>query len=316
MYVSDAVRPFIQAANLRLRYARARLRARLPLPGRGCSDAPPPIFVVGCGRSGTTVLARLLGLRADITLLFEPWHLWAVVDPATDVGGFHSKYGLGKFSWVAKSQRARPGNASSGLFSAHGEEEPSWSRRRHTMSREIGWLEALADEARYLHIVRNGLAVAHSIGRIAEQNRAKLAFRPRHNQWWGVDEMKWSALARESAIMGYHPREIEALQSHAQRGAYEWLVSLDEASRWKPPLDDRFVEVTLEDLTRNPRERISWICERLGLDRQDDWVDRAARMIIADQISPGYPLELPPKICEAFNKRQEEYGYSGRADRL
>jgi hypothetical protein len=70
-------------------HAAARRRA-----ARGPADPPPrpPLFVVGCGRSGTTILGNLIGIHPGVTYLNEPYHLWAAIDPALDLTNLHVRH--------------------------------------------------------------------------------------------------------------------------------------------------------------------------------------------------------------------------------
>ena len=52
------------------------------LPSEGL---PAMAFLVGCGRSGTTVLGDVFGRHPEVHYFYEPYHLWATIDPLTDV---------------------------------------------------------------------------------------------------------------------------------------------------------------------------------------------------------------------------------------
>src|SRR5579862_8991822 len=42
-------------------------------------------YLIGCGRSGTTVCGDALKSHPDIQYFFEPYHLWSTIDPVSDV---------------------------------------------------------------------------------------------------------------------------------------------------------------------------------------------------------------------------------------
>ena len=52
-------------------------------------DAPAPAvqsaYLIGCGRSGTTVCGRVLKNHPGVYYFYEPYHLWAAIDPTIDV---------------------------------------------------------------------------------------------------------------------------------------------------------------------------------------------------------------------------------------
>ena len=53
-----------------------------------------------------------------------------------------------------------------------------------------------------------------------------MAFRQPLNDWWGVGDAKWASLVHDGRSAGYYPDEVEQLSTDSQRGAYEWLISL------------------------------------------------------------------------------------------
>ena len=54
--------------------------SRLPLPG-----LDDPVLILGCGRSGTTILGQALAQHSEVTFLDEPRELWFRAYPATDI---------------------------------------------------------------------------------------------------------------------------------------------------------------------------------------------------------------------------------------
>jgi hypothetical protein len=52
----------------------------LPFPG-----LERPVFIIGCGRSGTTILGATLAQHQLVTYLNEPCHLWFSAYPETDI---------------------------------------------------------------------------------------------------------------------------------------------------------------------------------------------------------------------------------------
>src|SRR5215212_6691597 len=64
----------------KIRFAVASGYALLPVQG-----VSRPVFILGCGRSGTTIFGAALSKHKSITYLNEPRHLWFAAYPETDI---------------------------------------------------------------------------------------------------------------------------------------------------------------------------------------------------------------------------------------
>jgi hypothetical protein len=198
---------------------------------------------------------------------------------------------------------------------------PALRRRGRTMLVEktpinamrIGFLDALAPEARYVHITRDGVDVCRSIDRLASENTYKMGGKARANQWWGTDNVKWHALLRDGIEAGYHAGDAPRLEGHLAWGAYEWLVTLLEVDRYRDALGDRLFEIRYPDLAADPGGVLAAICRHLGLVAPPVWLAEAAKRIGPARRHDGPDVVLPPSICAAFNACQERLGFANRA---
>jgi hypothetical protein len=303
----ERLRPLARTPRYAARGARARILARVPL--KPASARAAPIFIIGCGRSGTTLLGELFGTHPAVRYRYEPYHLWAAIDPVTD---FVQLYSQGECHCMLDSSSVTPAvqRRFSRLMSAPSgftlvEKSPINALR-------IGYLEAIATGARFVHIVRDGIEVAHSIDRMAAVTR-KMVLRPPLNEWWGVGDAKWIALQRDGRAAGYYPDEVQLLVTDAQRGAYEWLLSLHEVERWRNTLGSRLVELRYQDLTDRPRETLPAVMAALGVPCPRSWLDQASARVNPASNSHSKTLALPDQICEGFNRFQAIFRFKGRA---
>ncbi len=309
----EGPKPYLRAAKLAWLRRRAESRARRGSDGRQVPSLTT-CFIVGCGRSGTTILGSLFERHPQAHYLREPYHLWACVEPRTDVNALYYKVADARFflDEVDASPEAVQRFRRLFLESTAGGRSMV-EKTPHNVAR-IGFIEALAPGSRWVHIVRDGVDVARSIDRLATGNFYRIAGRPDINQWWGSDGAKWKALAREGAARGYCADDVTALETHLQRGAYEWVVSLEEAARWRQRIGERFLEIRYVDFANATTESLQRLCEHFGIDAPAGWLAWAQQQVSPPRHNKGSTLKLPPCVAERFNRLQAEHDLLGRAE--
>jgi len=307
-FIPELAKPLARTAYHSVRGASADARARfMPTP---VTTACPPVFIIGCGRSGTTLLGELIAMHQRVKYLHEPHDLWAAVHPATD---FLQLYKNGEYHCMLDS-RLVTGEMRTRF------QRLMLPRRGFTLVEKspvnalrLGFLDAIAPSARFVHIVRDGIEVAQSIERIASATRS-MAFRPPLNNWWGINDSKWTALVHDGTAAGYYPDEVSQLTTDAYRGAYEWILSVREIDAWRSRLGSRLIELRLEDLIDEPRRTLKPVVDWLGLSLSDErWLDQASKMVHPLTNDYKTELELPDEMRVDFNKFQESYRFKGRA---
>lgn len=276
-------------------------------------DDTPLVFLIGCGRSGTSILGSLMSLHPNVFYFFEPYHLWAAIDPATDATNFYHRIEARCFmdaSHCTKEAQLCFNHLFTGKLHQRLE---TIIEKTPINTLRIGYLNALAPHAKFVHIVRDGVDVSRSIARLATTNSYKIAGKPKLNQWWGVENSKWKALSLDGAGAGYYPDEVALLKTDYERGAYEWLVSLGEVDRWRKQLGDRLHEITYNQLTTDPEATLCGITGFLNLDSPTPWLEQTVKKIAPTRQTGGATLKLPPAMCKAFNSYQERFGFANYA---
>ena len=303
----ERLRPLARTPFYAARGARARIMARVRL--KSGPDIHRPIFIIGCGRSGTTLLGKLFASHPAVRYLYEPYHRWAAMEPATDFlrlytrGEPHCLLGADSVTDTARLRFRRLMTAPPGFTFV--EKSPINALR-------IGYVEALAPDARFVHIVRDGLAVVRSIEQVAAVTR-RMAFRPPLNEWWGVGDVKWAALEQDGRAGGYYPDEVGQLTTDAQRGAYEWLLSLHQVQGWRARLGSRLVELRYQDLVDDPATTLRTVMDSVELSCPDWFLEQAAARVNPAGSPNSKSLVLPAAMCEDFNQLQATFGFNGRA---
>jgi hypothetical protein len=310
----EPMKPWLRAVKYGYLRRRAQRMARKAGPDDRVPASVPVAFLFGCGRSGTTILGRIMSRHPHVCYLREPGYMWAAINRETDYSNFYDRVEgrcIMDASHADAQSRVRFGRL---LLSARRR-----SGRRLLLEKtpinamRIGYLDALVPHAKYVHIVRDGVDVSRSIGRIAVANTYRVTGKRGHNQWWGVDGIKWDTLARDGAAAGYFAHEVDRLQDDQVRGAYEWLVTHGEVDRWRKVLGDRLLDVLYPSLTADPESELRRLCAFLDLDAPEAWLEQARQMIGPARQNEGDAVTLPPSMCAAFNAYQERFGFANRA---
>jgi hypothetical protein len=229
--------------------------SRLPSPG-----ASRPIFIIGCGRSGTTILGTALSKHAAVTYLNEPRHLWYSAYPITDI-------------WTSRAA-ARQGK----LFLSESDADPNRSVKLKRLFHfetivsgrpvlieklpinafRLRFISRIFPDARFVHIYRSGLEVARSIELLSTRGSGN---------WWGVGSYKWNQLA-EYAACREDTRGLPALcTDEFDKGLLEWRLSTEAVVAHLRALpDDAYCELGYDELVDNPVETVSRVLAFIGLD--------------------------------------------------
>ena len=280
-------------------------------------DAPPDVrsaYLIGCGRSGTTICGAVLQTHPNVHYFFEPYHLWATIDPTIDVLNL---YNVGAARFFLDSNHCTPQAKSRFdrllLEPAHRRGVTLMIEKTPFNACRIGYLDTISPGCKFIHLVRDGVDVARSIDRLSRDRSYGILGRPNLNRWWGRGGCKWTALSTDGLASNYFSDEIPLMWNWETKGAYEWLVSLAEIDRWRSRLGDRMLEINYEELTNHPEKTLRLICDFLSLPADDKWLRRAIRRLDKPRHNYGVPLVLPPKMARAFNAAQERFNFPNRA---
>jgi hypothetical protein len=232
-----------------------------PAPNDTALDRP--IFVVGCGRSGTTVLGEALGSHPDVVYLNEPRDLWSY-DPRADIW----KAGPGE---VVLSSGDLTAEVCAGLRSRLEARLVSSGRSRLAEktpinSFRIGYLDALCPDAFFVHVVRDGRAVAASIANI-----------PARNRWYGKRDAKWRRLAGVADRDGIGKLAKVCGRDRFRRGLLEWRLAVTHARDSLATLaPDRWMELRYEDLVTAPAATVEAMLAVVALRSTPELIELAA----------------------------------------
>jgi hypothetical protein len=252
-------------------------------------DEDQPFFIVGSGRSGTTLLRMILASHSRLAIPPETYFLdpllkrlptaraltrdeveravaivtgsirWADMDIATEAyraeASAHPEPHLRDLIEI--------------VYRAHLKREGKsrWGDKTPAYIRIVPQLAALYPEARFIHLMRDGRDVAKSFQSVG---------------WYGP---------------------------LLNRNMGEWLEAAELDARWRRmPFADRMLLVRYEDLVRDTENSVRKICAFLGEDYEPGmlaWTDKVDRLVPQREMAIHGKLRRPPDPGDVERWRRE-----------
>lgn len=253
--------------------------------------ALPPVFLVGAGRSGTTLLYKLLAAHRAVGYLgnyqkrLPHWrwtpllHRLPACVPALkrrfwfdDEGGaYFNQRRRWLLNLVPSPSEAEPLYAAAGMLLTPAPEwrpDEATARRlrqafervrrlsgtrlvlskRTANNRRLPALQAVFPQARYIHLLRDGRAVAYSLLKV---------------HWWDDHVLYWNGRTpRQLVDGGADPVELAA------RNWTEEMASIEQGLRDIPPA--QVLQVHYESLLAQPRRELQRMLDFMGLGGEED----------------------------------------------
>lgn len=240
-----------------------------------------PVFIVGCGRSGTTILGRLIQSHPQLAYLNEAGHIWHY-DPQVDIWGPKSARRGGRLSLSAAdiSDRAAKRVRRAFAVELHRQGGDIIVEKTPAHSFRIDYLLGIFPDARFIHMVRNGVEVAYSIAR-----------RVQGGHWY--KGRKWELLVAHARAQG-KDNLVKLCQDEIDRGLLEWRLFVTAARGDLAQLPaHRRLEIHYRDLIANPSTVCSQIEAFIGVDTShemrlfaDNQIRRRSRQRDAASLAP------------------------------
>jgi hypothetical protein len=273
------------------------------------SDVEPPCcFIIGCARSGTTMLAKMLAFHPHVANLREARYIWTSISRHSDVEGLYFPREQARFRF--DEEDTRPGQSQNlrKLLNF----ALSVRRKRFIVEKlphnvcRIRWLHALLPSAKFVHIVRDGRSAVRSIANMAKDTQWMVG-KWKQNRQWGVNDKKWKTLRPEAEQMGI---AVPAAGNDTDevRAAVEWLYSVRSGEIDGPTLADQYLQVSYERIVAAPTKMVKAIFEFLGLPTVQDALHRS-KSLVYHTAPPPPRIALPPKLSSQFEADLHRLGY-------
>jgi hypothetical protein len=232
-----------------LRYQYHRRIARRPVSR--------PAFIIGCGRSGTTILGRSLSHHPAVTYLNEQRDVWVAAYPVCDIWSEKSPDRAGRLRLTAADVNPQGSDSLRTVLNAitKRERRPQLLEKLPINSYRVDFLATIFPDGRFIHLVRDGVAVARSISQMTITGR-----------WFGHEDYKWKQL-RDFALTRPQYRDLpEQCDTMFARGLLEWRMSVEVAREDLAGLpQNRWMEIRYEDFISNPARTAAELEAFIGL---------------------------------------------------
>ena len=229
--------------------------ANLPLP-----EVSKPTFIIGMGRSGTTILGKALAKHSQVTYLNEPRNLWIQYYPKTDIWSSLARKRQGKLWLTAEDTNAKNSKKLRRLFhfKTISKKGPFLIEKLPINCFRLNFIHAIFPDARFIYLNRNGLEVAKSIQKMSE-----------NGAWFGNNEYKWRLL-KEFAESCESTKELpEQCTTFYNKGLLEWRCSNEAAlAFFKSIPKNSYFELNYENLINSPVETLTQVLNFIGLDSE------------------------------------------------
>ncbi len=269
-----------------------------------------PIFILGTGRSGTTILGIVLSMHREVGYLNEPKAIWHLIHPHEDIIGNYSQADA-KYRLTAEDATDEMRQRAAQMFGAY----LTVTRSKRLVDKypelifRVDFVRALFPDARFIFLVRNGWDTCHSIAAWSE--RLGVQVNGEKHDWWGVNDRKWRLIAEQlvktDSVFAEIADEIKGFERHLDRAAIEWIVTMQEGLRLIQELPDCIHLLRFEDLTAEPDEVLAALCNFCELPTDNTFREYARQTL--HPVPARQPFDVHPKIATIFHDTMRELRY-------
>lgn len=260
-----------------------------------------PIFIMGTGRSGTTILGMLLSMHKDVGFLNEPKALWHSIYPEEDIIGNYTR-GPARYRLGTTDATEEVCSRAHHLFSAY----LFFAASKRVVDKytehifRIPFIRTIFPDAKFVFLVRSGWDTCASIN---------IWSKPYN--WWGVNNRKWSLMVEQLVRADADLKElvscIEKLDNHLDMAVVEWIITMREGLRQKLQHANCIYTLKYEDLVHEPRKFLAELLEFCEL-RNDEVFFNYAKSELRP-ISKKEPFDIHPLLRPLFERTMKEMGY-------
>lgn len=269
-----------------------------------------PVFVLGTGRSGTTILGVTMGIHPDVGFLNEPKAIWAYAYSNEDlIGSYNNK--LAAYFLSEKDCSPKTKKIMRRIYSHY--LTVTGSRRIVDKYPElifrIGFVKEIFPDAKFIFLYRNGNDTVASIEHWSERLGTDDG-EDRHD-WWGVNDRKWHFLCDQVVVqdvdLKQYYNEIRKFTNHQYRAAVEWILTMRQGLKIAKEYRNDVYSIKYEDYVSDDRAR-SALLAFCGLSENEAYTEYCNSVLSPARSAPE--IELPIQIADVYNQTMRELGYA------
>ncbi len=260
-----------------------------------------PIFILGVGRSGTTILGMLMSMHRDVGFLNEPKAIWHTIHPREDVGGSYYK---GEACYRLDSEDVTPEirKTAHKLYGGYLAEVSSTRvvDKYPELSFRVPFVLEIFPDAKFIFLIRDGRETSRSIRRWSSVNgQSKIGVT---HDWWGVDNQKWRLLVDK--IIAPNPyfaevlADIRCFDNQVDMAAVEWIATMQEGIELMRKYPESIHGLKYENLIDDPDSALKEVMSFCGLSNDKKVLDYARKVL--RRPVPHDPLDIHDSIRPLF----------------
>ena len=269
-----------------------------------------PIFIVGTGRSGSTILGMVMSMHKHVGFLNEPKALWHSIYAKEDLIGNYSadKAHYRLCAEDATDDVKRFAHRLFGIYLVASFSKRVIDKYPELITR-VPFVKAIFPDAKFLFLVRNGMDCAISIDWWSQRHGIEKEHEI--HDWWGFNNRKWKLLMEQ--IVSTDPAftdildDVKHLKLHIDKAIVEWITMMREGLSLLESIPDSVMMVRFEKLTKDPSNVLRDILQFCELPGDQTFLDYGCRVLYS--VPSREQLDIHPSLRSLFNQTMKSLGY-------
>ncbi len=266
-----------------------------------------PTFIIGTGRSGTTILGIVLSMHRKIGYLNEPKAIWHEICKKEDIiGNYTDEVGNYRLEPSLLSEKSiKKAHKIYGHYLNF-----SFSNRVVDKYPELvfrtEFVNKIFPDAKFIFLIRDGWDTVLSINswsqRLGTENSGEI------HDWWGKNDRKWEIFFEEILKRDSYFQKVweEDISNHIDRASLEWIATMREGLKISEANSEIF-NLRYEELVQNPMEKLQEISDFLDIEKDEKYLKYGEEIL--QKVKPKEGVKLHEKIEPLFRETMEKLNY-------